>query len=51
LQERKIPTGITFPKKTLEVIDRVRGQVPRSTFVVDILEEKLKITVKGEGKS
>jgi metal-responsive CopG/Arc/MetJ family transcriptional regulator len=44
--ERKIPVGVSLPKRTLDAIDKDRGQVPRSTWVVDALEARLKHITK-----
>ena len=33
--------SITLDKKTLDKIDSIRGLVPRSTFIEDILEKSL----------
>lgn len=47
-EERKIPIGISFTKDILEMVDRERGQLPRSTYVVNALEKQLKAAPGGE---
>lgn len=37
--QNKIGTGISFPKKIIENIDRDRGDVSRSRFVLRLLEQ------------
>ena len=34
--------GVTFPKKLLDRLDQIRGDVPRSVFLQRLVEEKLK---------
>lgn len=35
----KIPIGISFDKDTLEKIDSERGDVPRSIYILKVLEK------------
>jgi hypothetical protein len=41
VEGRKIPVGISVPPKILDAVDKDRGQVPRSTWVVEALEARL----------
>ena len=40
--QNKIGTGISFPKKIIKTIDRERGDVSRSRFVLRLLEQVYK---------
>jgi metal-responsive CopG/Arc/MetJ family transcriptional regulator len=37
--QTKIAMGISFPKKMIKIIDRERGDVSRSRFVLRLLEQ------------
>jgi metal-responsive CopG/Arc/MetJ family transcriptional regulator len=37
--QNKIATGISFPKKMIRTIDKERGDVSRSRFVLRLLEQ------------
>jgi len=41
--------GISFPANLLDAIEKIRGNVPRSTFVCNILAERL--TIKDVSKA
>lgn len=41
IQEEKVPVGLNLPRPILDVIDRKRGRVSRSTYVTILLERLL----------
>lgn len=38
----KRPVGVSLPQSMLQLIDERRGQVPRSAYILGILEKALK---------
>ncbi|CAN5147328.1 hypothetical protein BH18THE2_BH18THE2_35790 [soil metagenome] len=40
--QRKIPVGISFPKDIVSKIDNERGDIPRSRYLLRIVEKKLR---------
>ena len=36
------PVGVSFPEDLLEKIDGLRGKVPRSVYIRDLIEKALK---------
>ena len=44
-------TGISFPSYILKMIDIERGDVPRSRFLIRILEEKYQKTTQRKNNS
>jgi hypothetical protein len=44
-------TGISLPHNILNLIDKDRGDIPRSRFLLRILQEKYKIEIKQKEKN
>ena len=42
--------GVTLPSKTLQELDYIRGNIPRSRFLLRLIERALKEQREGEGK-
>jgi metal-responsive CopG/Arc/MetJ family transcriptional regulator len=38
----KRPIGVSLPTSILELLDKKRGRVPRSAFILQILEDTLR---------
>ncbi len=51
IKRRKLQINITLDKDLVEAIDKVRGSIPRSSFIQFLIEEGLKAYGRGAGKS
>jgi hypothetical protein len=47
--ENRIVMGICMPRALKETIDKARGDIPRSTYISRILEQKYKEEKEGNG--
>jgi metal-responsive CopG/Arc/MetJ family transcriptional regulator len=45
--DKTIKLGITLPKSIVDQIDNVRGDIPRSRYILRALEDYVIATVKG----
>jgi hypothetical protein len=41
MSDNQVITGISFPKQILKDLDRIRGDIPRSKYIVRLLEKKI----------